>query len=422
MAENVFILGLDNRNSELLRRTPGSSAYRLYPLLSRDELMCGEVSLSAVVGQARTLLEAFDGSVDAITGYLDFPISSMVPILSERFGTRSASLRSVMKCEHKYWSRLEQRKVTREYPPFALVDLRPPSLPPPGVRYPMWLKPVKAYRSELAFRVRGSSEFAMAAVKIRKGIGRVGKPFDEALALSDPPREIAEIGGQVCLAEEEMTGKQVTVEGYCYQGRPYVYGLVDSLTYPGSSSFQRYRYPSELPTDVARRMVDVSTGVVRQIGLDSTAFNVEFFWDQSNDRICLLEINPRLSASHAPLFEYVDGVSSYHRMLRLALGWPPEPPPRRGAYRTAAKWFLRHFSDAVVRRRPTQDDLEAIQRAVPGVTPCVSVDEGCRLSELEGQDSYSYELGHIFIGANSDAELIEKYRRCLRLLPFEFGT
>ena len=44
-------------------------------------------------------------------------------MLSERYGTRSTSLESVVKCEHKYWSRLEQQKVIDEHPRFGRVDL-----------------------------------------------------------------------------------------------------------------------------------------------------------------------------------------------------------------------------------------------------------------------------------------------------------
>ena len=65
----------------------------------------------------------FDGRIDAIVGYWDFPVSTLVPILGERYGIRSTSLESVVKCEHKYWSRLEQQKVIDRHPRFGRVDL-----------------------------------------------------------------------------------------------------------------------------------------------------------------------------------------------------------------------------------------------------------------------------------------------------------
>jgi hypothetical protein len=35
------------------------------------------------------------------------------------------------------------------------------------------------------------------------------------------------------------------------------------------------------------------------------------------------------------------------------------------------------------------------------------------------QDSYSYILANIYVGAQDEAELIEKYQRCVRALPFD---
>lgn len=157
------------------------------------------MDLVALIGRACAQLESFGGSIDAIVGYWDFPISSMVPILAERFGVRSASLRSVVMCEHKYWSRLEQRKVIDEYPRFALERDR---VLPAELRYPVWLKPVKSFSSALAFRVEDDRDFVRAVGEIREGVGWVGEPFQMVLDLLDLPAEIAEAGGQACLAEE----------------------------------------------------------------------------------------------------------------------------------------------------------------------------------------------------------------------------
>jgi hypothetical protein len=58
---------------------------------------------------------------------------------------------------------------------------------------------------------------------------------------------------------------------------------------------------------------------------------------------------------------------------------------------------------------------------MPGVTVDVTVKEGDRLSELIGQDSYSYSIANIYLGAQDEAELTEKYQWCLRALPFEIN-
>ncbi|MEU4965545.1 acetyl-CoA carboxylase biotin carboxylase subunit family protein [Streptomyces smyrnaeus] len=417
---NVFVLGLDERNRALLHDVALRDGCRFHALLGREELMHGApVPLRGLLEKAESRLDAFDGPIDAIVGYWDFPVSSMVPILCRRHGLPSAPLEAVVKCEHKFWSRQEQQKVCDAHPPFALVDLDDPE-PPPGVGFPMWLKPVKSYSSELAFEAENVQQFAEAAGRIREGVSRVGSAFDCVLSMVDLPPEVAEAGGQACLAEEEICGHEITVEGYCRDGKVQVYGVIDSLLYPGTSSFLRYQYPSSAPAEVIERMIDVTDRVVRQIGLDNSTFNIEYFWDRERDRINIVEVNPRLSQSHAPLFEYVDGLPNYQCMLSLALGEEPRLPFREGPYSVAAKWFLRRFSDAYVRRCPSRDEILRVRREMPGTIVDVVAKAGGRLSELPSQDSYSYELAALYLGAGDESELDAKYRRCLELLPFEF--
>ncbi|NYE47302.1 hypothetical protein HDA32_002422 [Spinactinospora alkalitolerans] len=419
MTENIFVLGLDEHNRQTLHSLPHLAQYRFHPLLSIDELQRQEnIRMPELLEHAQAQLEAFDGSVDAIMGYWDFPVSSMVPILCGRFGLPSATLESVVKCEHKYWSRLEQRKVIDELPGFAEVELDA-TAPPEHLHYPMWLKPVKSFSSELAFRVTDDGEFTEAMAEIREGIGRIGEPFDFVLDRVDPPPEVVRGGGQACLAEEEVGGEQVTVEGYSRNGEVRAYGVIDSLVYPGTSSFLRYQYPSRLPGEVTGRLIDISERVVRQIGLDSVTFNIEFFWDPETGAVNLLEVNPRHSQSHAHLFEYVDGTPNHECEVRLALGRDPELRHGEGAYGVAAKWFLRRFDDGLVRRVPDEQDLARMELETAGVTAKIVAEEGGRLSDLPGQDSYSYELAQIFVGAADEEELRDKYERCVAALPFE---
>ncbi|WP_327293974.1 MULTISPECIES: ATP-grasp domain-containing protein [unclassified Streptomyces] len=419
--KNVFVIGLNEPNLPSLKAIPDAQDYEFHQLLTIEELQVGEVSVAALLEKAQRQLDAFDGSIDAIVGYWDFPVSTLVPILSERYGTTSTSLESVVKCEHKYWSRLEQAKVIDEHPRFGRVDLDAEHPEPPdGVRFPMWLKPALSYSSELAFGVKNEEEFRAAVAEIREGISRVGGPFQSVLDRLELPAEMAGVGGEVCLAEEALSGIQVAVEGYVRNGEVTVYGVLDSINYPDSSSFLRHQYPSTLPQPVVRRLHDVSERVMRQIGMDSATFSIEYFYDPRNDEINLLEINPRHSQSHAELFNYVDGVPNHHCMVSLALGKDPSLPRGAGPYRTAAKWYYRWFADGTVHRAPTHEDIERIEREIPGVRVEAVPEEGRRLSRMPEQDSYSFELAHIFTGGDSEQELREKYDRCVAALNLSF--
>ncbi|MFJ6752093.1 acetyl-CoA carboxylase biotin carboxylase subunit family protein [Streptomyces sp. NPDC091266] len=415
--QNIFVIGLDDANVPTLQRVPGAERCRFHGLLTMDELQVGEVSVAGLLEKAQEVLDNFDGSIDAIVGYWDFPVSTLIPLLSERYGTRSTNLESVVKCEHKYWSRLEQQKVITEHPRFGRVDLDSEDpKPPEGVRFPMWLKPALSYSSELAFGVKNEEEFRAAVAEIREGISRVGRPFEYILDQLELPPEMEGVGGQVCLAEEAISGIQVAVEGYVHNGEVTVYGTLDSINYPDSSSFLRHQYPSALPEPVVRRLRDVSERVMRQIGMDSATFSIEYFYDPQTDEINLLEINPRHSQSHAELFEYVDGVPNHHCMLSLALGEDPALPDGAGPYERAAKWYFRWFADGVVHSVPTQQEIDRIEQEIPGVQLHMVPEEGQRLSRMPEQDSYSFELAQIFTGGDSEEDMREKYDRCVGAL------
>ena len=86
----------------------------------------------------------------------------------------------------------------------------------------------------------------------------------------------------------------------------------------------------------------------------------------------------------------------------------------------AAKWFVRRVADGVARRVPTAEETRQVQRDIPGCTVDVSVTVGDRLSELHDQDSYSYAYATIYIGADDEDELTQKYEHAVAGLPFTF--
>ena len=418
MSKNVFVLGLDEDNHEILRALPGAEGYRFHPLLAFEELTQGELDMPALLAEAERQLDSFDGPVDAIIGYWDFPVSSLVPLLCEPRGLPHAPLEAIVRCEHKYWSRLEQRAVVPEVVPrFAEVDLEDPRLPE-GLSYPLWLKPVKAFSSVLAFRVTDDDQYRNAVQEVRQGAGRVGEPFQWVMDQVQLPREVAEAGGTAGLAEEEGRGRQLTVEGYVRGSEPHVYGIIDSDCYPGTSSFLCYEYPSRQPESVRERLVDLSERVISRMGLDDTAFNIEYFYDPSEDKIILLEVNPRHAQSHAMLFENVNGLANHETALSIALGEEPSLGSG-GKYAFAVRWFLRRFRDGFVHSVPSEEEIARVQRQHPGTRIEIVAQPDKWLSELPGQDSYSFELADIFVGARNPEEAERKYRECVDALHFD---
>lgn len=419
MRNNVFVLGVDDRNFRILQDTSIAMECEFHPLLRYDDIYKTTINFDGVLAAAKRELDTFDGPVDAIIGFWDFPISSLLPLLRRYCGLPTAGLEEVVRCEHKYWSRLIQQQVIDEYPHFGLVDPEHDEQPPNGLRYPIWVKPVKSFSSILAFGVANDEMFRNALSEIRENISWVGDPFDALLGHVDLPPEIAAVSGRMCLAEEAITGQQLTVEGYRYKGEVVIYGVVDSVHYEHSPSFLRYQYPSSLPESVITRLTDISRRVVEAIGLERSTFNIEYFWDPRTNAIKLLEINPRHSQSHAQLFEEVDGMANHEVMLRLALDRDPDFPHGKGRYGVAAKWFVRRFSDGVVRRHPSPAEIDAIQKLVPGTTIELIAHTGDRLSELQRQDTYSYHLANIHIGAADEEQLKARFEQAVAELSFE---
>ncbi len=424
VSKNIFVVGLDEFNLVKLKSLPRAAEYNFHALLRYEEIRgVKSYSFRELLDKAEAKLQAFNGTVDAIVGYFDFPISDMVPMLCRERGLTSASLESVVKCEHKYWSRLEQKQAIPEHiPGFELFDpFDDNALKNISLDYPFWIKPIKSFRSFLGFKISNEQQFYESVAIIRDQIEKISEPFNDLLEFLNLPEAIANIPGRYCLAEDIIAGRQCTLEGYVFQGDVHVYGVVDSIRYPNSSTFSRYQYPSKLPQYEQQEMAAITERLVKQIGYDNAPFNVEFFYDEKHKKPWFLEINPRISQSHGDLFEKVDGTPHHEIMIDLALGNQPEFPHREGKYKYAAKFQERRFQDGAVIKVPSQSEIEALQQKIPDTLVDIFVKPGMRLSELANQDSYSYEVADFLLGANSQHELLEKHRQCLEALSFEFS-
>ena len=425
IALNIFVVGLDDLHLAQLKALPGADAYRFHALFTYWELkQAHQFPVQQLLDEGCARLKSFPDGVDAVIGYLDFPVSTVLPLLREAAGLPGPSIESVLKCEHKYWSRRLQREVIPDQiPDFAAIDpFADDSLGGVALPFPFWLKPVKAVLSQLGFLVTDRASLDHAIRMIRAGIARFAVPFNLILERTELPPEIRAVDGFHCIAESIISqGRQCTVEGYAWKGEVVCYGVVDSLREgPQGSSFSRYQYPSTLPEPVTERMAELCRRVIRHIGYDNAPFNIEFYWEEDSDRIWLLEINTRISKSHAPLFQMVDGCYHHQVNLDLGLGRRPDIPHRQGRYGCAARFMLRHYGDARVTRVPSEAELDALRAQEPDASFEILVEPGMRLSSLKNQDSYSYEVAVLFLGGEDEQDLEAKYQQLRERLPLEY--
>lgn len=424
MIKNIFVAGLDDFHLSQLLALKKAEQYRFHTLISYEKIKCGNTfPVREFLQQTKTMLQEFNDSVDAIVGYWDFPVSTLLPYIRAFVGLDGPTHHSVLKCEHKYWSRLLQAEIVPNLiPQFCTIDpFSRSAVKDCRLDYPFWLKPIKSVLSHLGFLIRNDEEFAACLQVIRQKIGRYAEPFNFILDLANIPDDIRKIDGYHCIAEEIIShGRQCTLEGYVYQGSVQVYGAVDSIREGSHAScFSRYQYPSTLPEAVQQRMVEATTNVLGHIRFDNSPFNIEFYWNENRDSIHLLEINTRISKSHSLLFKMVDGEYHHDVMIDIALGKKPDFPFRKGKFATAAKFMLRKFRNGRVRSVPSPHAIKDVQTLFPGTEIIITVNSDMHLSELKDQDSYSFEICDLFMGAASHEELLRNYHTALSMLPFD---
>lgn len=427
MTKNIFVVGLNDYNAERLKRLRGVEDVVFHQLLTPAQVSeTQEFDIPAMLAEAEETLDNFEGSIDAIVGYIDFPVSTMLPLLAKKYGTRNASLESLLKCEHKYWSRKVMKEVIPDHiPKFTAFDpFDDDALTRIGeadLRFPFFVKPIKSSGSRLGFRIDSPEDFDYARERLRAEIGQISEPFNAVLSKADLPEEIAAIEGHYCMAEQVIGGRQCTVEGYVYEGDVVTYGTVDSIHYPQVLSFFYYLYPSTLPDHIQEKMSEISRMIMSHIGYDNAGFNIEYYWDEVQNKIWLLEINTRIAQSHCDLFEVVDGVSHQQVTVDLGLGRKPDMPYREGDKAVAAEFFYRvFFRDATVARAPSRAELEVAAEQAEGTRIVSYLKKGMKLSDLTEQDAYSFAVASLWMGASKQSKLLWNYEQVMKKLNYEF--
>jgi len=422
---NIFVLGYDEAHESDLHAIPDADRFRFHPLLRSDQVVyLEEYDFDATLDAARKVVRESDVAPDGIICHWDFPATSIFAILCAELGLPAPSLEAMLRCSHKYWSRLEQQRIAPESTPeFCAFDpFDDDALEAIPLEFPFWIKPIKGYGSALGFKITGERPFREAMEVVRGEIGRLGEGIDAILHRADLPAEVEGIRGDFMVAEQFVNGLELAPEGYVQHGECRVHGVIDMVRARNRKSFLRYEYPSHAPRSVQERAIDAACRLLVEMGFDHGCFNVEFFWDEESDRLWIIEINPRVSQSHSYLFEQVDGMSNHEVAVHVALGNDPEFAHGSGPCQRAAKYLYRRFdkSDAVAARVPDSDDLERLRERQPDTRAVVKLEQGQRLSSLLDEDAYSWILAELMIAGDSTQELNEKYEEATSLLPFEF--
>ncbi len=351
--------------------------------------------------------------ITAVFSSDDYPGSIYTSIVADIKKFKAPCPVAVLRCQHKYHSRKDQlRIVPTAVPHFNFLDAID-QIDTIKMPFPLFVKPVKSYFSYLAGTVTDSH--ALQKVFLQK---KVPAPF-----LNQFNWFLQKFGfepnAHALLAETILEGTQVTIEGFVNDGRCTILGVTDSIMYPGTISFARFEYPSSLPESVQKRMAIIAEHIMLGIHFNNSFFNIEMMYNAKTDQIFIIEINPRMCAQFADLYEKVDGINSFRTVLDIATGNQPTTAYRKGNFNIAASCVMRIFENKRVLKIPTQDHIDQVKKLFPEARIYICTQEGSLLSDqLQDGNSYRYCLVHV--GAKNRKELLEKFEIAQKLLSFEF--
>jgi len=240
----------------------------------------------------------------------DYPGCLVAAFIAAELGLPGPDPGSVLRCSHKYYARMAQRVAVPEATPrFALIDPDTVDEASLELAFPLFVKPVKSWFTQYARRIETFAEL-LAFVRspgVRGHLTHFVRPFNQLLARHGG----FSVTASHMIAEELLTGHQVTLEGFVDAGRITVVGILDCIMYENTISFDRFECPSLVSDSVARRMTAIAERILRHVGFTGALFSIELVYDERSDAVRIVEINPRMCGQFADMMHAVNGTNTY---------------------------------------------------------------------------------------------------------------
>jgi hypothetical protein len=318
-------------------------------------------------------------------------------LLAERMNWPGTTVGAVLACQHKHYARQVLQQVAPEANTgFELLSSKYGEPVPDDIDYPVFVKPVKAAFSVLARTVHNRAELAAL---VRFGawelwvIRRLVEPFERIARLRLPEAGSA----HRMLLEQPVNALQYNLDGYFFNGEMRELGVVESVMYPGTQAFLRFGYPCALPAAGRARALDVARRFLQAVGFTHGLFNMEFFYDAAQDRLTVIEFNPRMASQFSDLYLRVDGIDLHRVALELAHGRDPallsRAVPNAGV---AASFVYRSFAPMARPPMPSAAQQQALAREFPSAMLfCFPKSAGQIERDFKWLGSYRYGIMHL---------------------------
>ncbi len=367
---------------------------------------------------ADKLVKKYRGRIDGVISNNEQFGALIAAVVAQRLGLPGTDPAVVIAAQHKYYARCLQQKIVPEATPrFSVFPYQMKTAAEVGMPFPLYVKPVKATYSVLARRVDNFAELQshlrfnpLETLIIRKLV----KPFNDLMARHTP----FTIDAHHLIAEEVMEGVQVNIDGYVYNGKVHVLGIVDEVMYPGTQAFARFEYPSRLPPEVLARMTALTEKLFTGIDYGHGFFNVELIYEPGTGRIQIIEINPRMASQIVNLYRRVDGYDPHEVLIDLALGNAPRVAQGEGEFGAAASFVFRRFDGRAVTRVPGRAQIASVTKRYPDARLMLYLKRGASLArEMKWLGSHRYAV--LNLGGASAEDLHQRYQEIRRVLAFE---
>ena len=310
------------------------------------------------------LAARYRGRIDAVYSSNEQFGALAAALVAKRLGLPGADPEVLLCSQHKYEARLRLREFAPDLcPEFDIIPYTITLEEAARLKYPLFVKPVKATFSVLARRCDSAQEL-IDHLRFKPWekhvIKRLIEPHNQALRRFPGLR----IDARKMIVEEVLEGRQINVDGFVHEGVVHLLGVADEVMYPGTNSFMRFAFPGADPKVLHERVRQASERVVLGYGLDHGFFNLEFFIHPRTGALKLIEVNPRLAAQLAQFYDWVLGVDTYELGFAMALNrpLPMAHAPRFGA---AASFVWRSFDGTSCPRIPDRQDLDWLERQYP---------------------------------------------------------
>ncbi len=298
LRERALTTWLARPDLDLALAESGTAAY--LRLAQRQIPLSPQRPAEEIYEACRAELAAAPGRKGVI-GFLDSTLP-VVARLAEEFGLPGCSPDTLRSLTDKAWARTQFAECSVPGPGFRILDAavtgaEERAAAVAGLRHPLILKPADSSAGRGVVRAAGPAD--------------LGAAWEHAARFSRTGR---------LLAEEEMTGDEISVETVTVAGRTVVLACTEKLATRDTSFVELGQaVPARLPGALDARVREVAAAALKAVGYDHGIAHTEMILTAEGPRI--VEVNPRPAGDCIlDLIHLTSGIDVYDIAADLALG------------------------------------------------------------------------------------------------------